>query len=141
MKAQNTNWITGLGCLALAATLSLAGAAQQAERTTQPGQQTERKTKVMEADKQVERQTTADKPLVRQTTTTSKGDGPVVRVQFDRDWDSRSPNLGEFPPSYRLVITYPSKLPGDNNPRNDDCNLNNNVKTRSGADINTLFRQ
>ncbi len=65
---------------------------------------------------------------------------PVVRVQFERDWDSRSPNLGEFPPSYRLVVAYINSRPGSGRAPND-CNLRNNVKERSGADINTMFRQ
>jgi hypothetical protein len=64
----------------------------------------------------------------------------VVRVQFDRDWDSRSPNLGEFPPLYRLRITHQGSGEGSGSPTGD-CNLRNNLKERSGADINTLFRQ
>jgi len=66
---------------------------------------------------------------------------PVVRVQYERDWDSRSPNLGEFPPSYRLVIVYDPDIRLDGNKQNDDCNMGNNSKERSGADINRLFRQ
>ena len=67
-----------------------------------------------------------------------------VRARFERDWDSRSPNLGEFPPTYRLVIVYVGTGAGNgpgSSGQPDDCNLRNNVKERSGADINSMFRQ
>lgn len=66
--------------------------------------------------------------------------GQVVTVSYERNWDAASPSEGEFPPSYRLVIAYDPDITKDGNPKNDDCNSNNNQKERSGADINKLFK-
>jgi len=82
--------------------------------------------------------------LVNNRTSAAAFASPVVRVRFERDWDSRSPNLGEFPPTYRLVIVYVGNGTGNgpgSSGQPDDCNLRNNVKERSGADINSMFRQ
>lgn len=66
--------------------------------------------------------------------------GQEVRVTFVRDWDASSPAEGEFPPTYKLMIGYDPDIAIDGNPRNDDCNLSNNRRQRSGADINALFQ-
>jgi hypothetical protein len=81
--------------------------------------------------------------LINNRTSAATFASPVVRVSFERDWDSRSPNLGEFPPTYRLVIVLGGSVSGNGqgSGQADDCNLRNNVKERSGADINSMFRQ
>lgn len=66
--------------------------------------------------------------------------GQEVTVVYERNWDSASPSEGEFPPSYKVIIVYDPDIRMDSNPKNDDCNMNNNQKERSGADINALFR-
>jgi hypothetical protein len=81
--------------------------------------------------------------LIKNQTSAAAFASPVVRAPFERDWDSRSPNLGEFPPTYRLVIVLGGSVSGNGqgSGQADDCNLRNNVKERSGADINSMFRQ
>jgi hypothetical protein len=66
--------------------------------------------------------------------------GQEATVTVEHDWDSASPSEGEFPPMYKLVIVYDPDISSDGNPKNDDCNGNNNVIQRSGADINALFK-
>lgn len=66
--------------------------------------------------------------------------GQQVTVAYERNWDASSPSEGEFPPSYRVIIAYDPDIRLDSNPKNDDCNINNNQKERSGADINALFK-
>lgn len=65
--------------------------------------------------------------------------GQEVRVVYERNWDASSPAEGEFPPSYKVIITYDPDIRMDGNPKNDDCNMNNNQKERSGTEINALF--
>ena len=67
--------------------------------------------------------------------------GEEVAVIYERDWDASSPGEGEFPPTYKLVIAYDPDINTDGNTKNDDCNTSNNVKTRSGSDMNTMFKQ
>lgn len=66
--------------------------------------------------------------------------GQEVTVVYERNWNSASPSEGEFPPSYKVIIVYDPDIRMDSNPKNDDCNMNNNQKERSGADINALFK-
>ncbi|GAQ94575.1 hypothetical protein TAGGR_1759 [Thermodesulfovibrio aggregans] len=66
--------------------------------------------------------------------------GQQITVTYERNWDAASTSEGEFPSSYRVVIVYDPDIRMDGNPKNDDCNLNNNEKERSGADINRLFK-
>lgn len=65
--------------------------------------------------------------------------GAEVTVTYERNWDSSSPAEGEFPPDYRIILTYDPDIYMDGNPMNDDCNGGNNDLTRSGAGINALF--
>jgi hypothetical protein len=62
--------------------------------------------------------------------------GQEVRVSFVRDWYSG----WEFPPTYRLIIAYDPDIYLDGNPNNDDCNAANNSLSRSGFDVQALFR-
>ena len=64
--------------------------------------------------------------------------GQEIRVRFVRDWNSSSPSEGEFPPTYKLKLVYDTDdvLGGPNN----DVSLRDNQRTRSGSDINKLFR-
>ncbi|ACI21234.1 MULTISPECIES: hypothetical protein [Thermodesulfovibrio] len=66
--------------------------------------------------------------------------GQEITVSYERNWNASSPSEGEFPPSYRVVIAYDPDIRMDSNPKNDDCNMNNNQKERSGTEINALFR-
>ena len=61
-------------------------------------------------------------------------------LTYERDWNSSSPSEGEFPNSYRLLITYDPDIYQDANKANDDCNQGNNKKNRSGTEINDMFR-
>ncbi len=65
--------------------------------------------------------------------------GQEVEVVYERNWDTSSPSEGEFPPTYRLDITYAPDSAMDGNPQNDDTNNSNNTKERSGSDIHNLF--
>lgn len=64
----------------------------------------------------------------------------IIFVQYERDWNSSSPAEGEFPPTYKLVISYDPDINIDDNKKNDDCETENNSMEQSGAEINTLFR-
>jgi hypothetical protein len=66
--------------------------------------------------------------------------GAVLNLSWERDWNSSSPSEGEFPNSYRLLITYDPDIYMDGNEDNDDCNQNNNKKERSGTEINDMLR-
>jgi hypothetical protein len=61
--------------------------------------------------------------------------GQEVRVNYSVIWNSGQ----EFPPSYKLMISYDPDILIDANTRNDDCRNNNNEVTRNGEDINRLF--
>ena len=65
--------------------------------------------------------------------------GESQSVSFIRNWNSSSPNEGEFPPTYYLNIGYDVDITMDGCETNDDKRLNNNRKHRSGMDINKLF--
>lgn len=67
------------------------------------------------------------------------GPGQETEVSFTRSWDSSSPNEGEFPPDYRLVISYDPDILLDGTPFNNDEAAANNSRTRSGSAINDLF--
>ncbi len=60
----------------------------------------------------------------------------AVTVAFDRDWRSSE----EFPPSYRVIISYDPDILLDSNPKNDDCGAANNRRERPGGEISALFR-
>lgn len=66
--------------------------------------------------------------------------GATISVPYERDWNSSSPSEGEFPPNYKLIITYDPDIYMDANKQNDDCGRNNNTKQRSGTDINAMIR-
>jgi hypothetical protein len=78
--------------------------------------------------------------LVAQRNFQNLAPGATISVSYERDWRSSSPNEGEFPPTYRLLISYDPDIYMDDNKDNDDCNQNNNKKDRSGSGINDLFR-
>jgi hypothetical protein len=79
--------------------------------------------------------------LIASTPFQNLSPGQEVEVVYERNWDTSSPSEGEFPPTYRLVITYDPDIEMDGNPRNDDTNNSNNTKERSGSDINRLFSE
>lgn len=70
---------------------------------------------------------------------TSLASGATTTVHFQRAWDASSPAEGEFPPTYKLVISYDPDIFIDGNPKNDDCTQRNNQLVRSGQAINELF--
>lgn len=65
--------------------------------------------------------------------------GATDMVIFQRNWDASSPAEGEFPPTYKVVISYDPDIFIDGNVKNDDCNQRNNEISRSGSGINDLF--
>ncbi len=67
--------------------------------------------------------------------------GAEVVVRFGRAWNASSPAEGEFPPTYQLVIAFDPDIRRDGNPKNDDCNASNDIRERSGAEINALLSQ
>ncbi len=67
-------------------------------------------------------------------TVPSLAPGAVAQVMKDMNWDSASPNEGEFPPKFTLTLVRDPDTPID------DCNVNNNTLERNGADINTLLK-
>lgn len=78
--------------------------------------------------------------LVAQQPFTDLAVGNALNVSWERDWNSSSPNEGEFPNSYRLLIVYDPDIYMDANKENDDCNGNNNQKDRNGSEINDMLR-
>jgi len=66
--------------------------------------------------------------------------GATISLSYERNWNSSSPSEGEFPNSYRLLITYDPDIYMDANKQNDDCNQGNNKKNRSGTEINDMLR-
>ncbi len=66
--------------------------------------------------------------------------GATMSLSFDRTWYASSTSEGEFPPIYKLMILYDPDILMDSNKDNDDCNINNNKLTRSGAAINEMLR-
>jgi len=65
--------------------------------------------------------------------------GAEVSVSWERDWNSSSPNEGEFPPNYRILILYDPDILLDGNTENDDSDLTNNSLTLNGSNVNDLF--
>jgi hypothetical protein len=61
--------------------------------------------------------------------------GEAVTVAFDREWSSSM----EFPPNYRLIISYDPDISIDGNPKNDDCVTSDNSRERPGGEISALF--
>jgi hypothetical protein len=78
--------------------------------------------------------------IVAQQPITNLAVGATLNLSWERDWDSSSPNEGEFPNSYRLLISYDPDIYMDANKDNDDCNQNNNKKERNGSEINDMLK-
>ncbi len=78
--------------------------------------------------------------IVAQQKISNLAPGATINLSWERDWNSSSPNEGEFPPSYRLLISYDPDIYMDANKNNDDCNQNNNKKERSGTEINDMLK-
>jgi hypothetical protein len=66
--------------------------------------------------------------------------GATINLSYERNWNSSSPAEGEFPNSYRLLISYDPDIYMDGNEDNDDCKQNNNKKDRSGTEINDMLK-
>ena len=82
----------------------------------------------------------SDRTLVARRDFLNLAVGQSFTFSYDRLWDSSSPAEGEFPPEYRLVVTYDPDIYIDGNSQNDDCSNANNNRVRSGTGINDLFR-
>lgn len=78
--------------------------------------------------------------IVARRTFVDLAEGESVTLWFQRGWDASSPGEGEFPPSYRVLISYDPDIFIDGNPANDDCHAENNELSRSGSEINDMFR-
>ncbi|MAQ75146.1 MAG: hypothetical protein CL613_02290 [Aquimarina sp.] len=77
--------------------------------------------------------------LIGEVNFTSLNAGEQLTVSYTRNWNSSSPDEGEFPPNYVLQITYDPDIAIDGNENNDDKNSANNSLTESGTAINDLF--
>jgi hypothetical protein len=64
--------------------------------------------------------------------------GGIINLVFERDWSTSA--MAEFPPSYRLMISLDPDIYMDANKDNDDCRQENNIKEKSGMEINDLVR-
>ncbi|MBW2172284.1 MAG: hypothetical protein JRF69_09965 [Deltaproteobacteria bacterium] len=58
-----------------------------------------------------------------------------IRISIERDWTAST----EFPASYEARISYDPDILADGNENNDDCNMRNNKKRRSGTEISSMF--
>lgn len=67
------------------------------------------------------------------------GIGEQFSLYYERDWNISSPMEGEFPPEYKLLILYDAGILEDGNTNNDDCNMKNNKKVRSGKRIRSIW--
>ena len=61
-----------------------------------------------------------------------------IIFSYTREWSKGSPAEGEFPPRYKLVISYAPDLYTDGNRNNDDFNTLNNEFEKSGSEINSM---
>jgi hypothetical protein len=80
-----------------------------------------------------------DSRIVAQTRFANVARGGSVSVTFVRNWDASSPAEGEFPPTYRIVLSQDPDIFIDGNTSNDDCSSRNNTLSKSGTGINELF--
>ena len=58
--------------------------------------------------------------IVAQKPITNLAPGASLTLSWERDWNSSSPSEGEFPNSYRLLISYDPDIYMDGNDNNDD---------------------
>ena len=77
--------------------------------------------------------------LVAQRAFVDLAPGQEIRVSYFRSWDAESPAEGNYPPSYKLILSYDLDIGNDGIPENDDTNSQNNELIRSGSRINALF--
>ncbi len=73
--------------------------------------------------------------LLAQTDFEDLAPGETVSVSAEVDWSTSN----EFPPTYRVVISYDPDIFIDGNEANDDCATSDNALSRDGAEINDLF--
>ncbi len=66
--------------------------------------------------------------------------GETITINYEMDWNSSSPNEGEFPPTFKVYLTYDPDIGADNLKTNDDCNPNNNSMSKSGKAINDMLK-
>jgi hypothetical protein len=61
--------------------------------------------------------------------------GATIMLHYETAWNTAT----EFPPKYVLQLTYDPDIYIDANPKNDDCNRNNNRMELTGQQINTSW--
>lgn len=66
--------------------------------------------------------------------------GQSITISYETDWDSASPNEGEFPPTFRVYLSFDPDISMDSLKTNDDCNPSNNHMSKSGVDINKMLK-
>ena len=66
------------------------------------------------------------------------GVNEVVKVSFTRSWNKSSPEEGEFPPIYRLLIAFDPDILIDGNNNNDDKVTANDEIRKSGKEVNQM---
>ena len=77
--------------------------------------------------------------ILAQKVITNLNPGATISLNCERNWTSTPTSGGEFPPTYRLQISYDPDVYKDNSTSNDDCSQQNNKKVRSGSDINEMI--
>ncbi|MCB9853447.1 MAG: hypothetical protein H6819_10160 [Phycisphaerales bacterium] len=61
--------------------------------------------------------------------------GAQVSVSYELEWNTSN----EFPPIYRVILSYDPDIYIDGNDDNDDCATSDNALQRDGSEINDLF--
>lgn len=61
--------------------------------------------------------------------------GAQVTVSHEVQWNTSN----EFPPIYRVILSYDPDIYIDGNDNNDDCATSDNALQRDGSEINNLF--
>jgi hypothetical protein len=62
--------------------------------------------------------------------------GDSFSFSYERNWTIGGPST----PTFKLAITYDAKIASDGNTSNDDCDLANNTRERSGVEIDAMLR-
>lgn len=74
--------------------------------------------------------------LVAQQPFTNLAVDASVEVVYEREWSTQD----EFrPPLYTMMLSYDPDIFIDGNASNDDCNLDNNDRSRSTSGLDALF--
>lgn len=73
--------------------------------------------------------------IVAQQSFETLASGANLQLRYRRNWDAAL----EFPPAYRLQVSFDPDIRQDENPANDDCKSGNDMRELHGEDISRLF--